>query len=235
MLVIAHRGASAYCIENTIPAFELAVELGADMIETDLHPTRDGDVVLVHDADLRRFGGPGAVSDASLDALKALDLGDGQRIPSLGEFLAGFAGRIAMNLELKRNPKRDYTGLVERSVAAVEKAGGFEDVLFSSFSDTLLRELRARAPQARIAVLASRGSDAQNLERARSVGAEAINPHDSMATAQWVEAAHAAEFRVNVYTVDDPARMQALRDLGVDGIFTNCPDRLRKILEPGIS
>ncbi|MDH3687762.1 MAG: glycerophosphodiester phosphodiesterase family protein, partial [Myxococcales bacterium] len=89
-LVIAHRGASAYRPENTHAAYELAVAQGADMIEVDLHRTRDGEVVITHDAELERLGGAGEVADSDLRAMRALDAGEGERIPVLEEMLDAF-------------------------------------------------------------------------------------------------------------------------------------------------
>jgi len=100
-LVIAHRGASAYRPENTFPAYELALEQAADMIEIDLHLSRDGTVVVTHDELLAGLGGRGEIADATLAELKTLDAGRGERIPTLDEVLDRFGSRIPFNLDRK--------------------------------------------------------------------------------------------------------------------------------------
>ena len=96
--MIAHRGASGQRPENTLAAYALAVEQRADMIEIDLHRTRDGAVVILHDGELRGLGGAGAVGDASLAEVRALDAGEGQQVPLLDEVLDAFAAVLPFNL-----------------------------------------------------------------------------------------------------------------------------------------
>ena len=101
-LVIAHRGASAYRPENTMPAYALAIEMRADMIEIDLHRTRDGEIVITHDEELSSLGGAGEIADASAAEIQRLDAGDGERVPTLDDVLDGFGHQIPFNLEIKR-------------------------------------------------------------------------------------------------------------------------------------
>ena len=110
-LIIAHRGASAARPENTLSAFEVAVAQGADMIEIDLHQTRDAALVVAHDPDLERLGGRGEIADATLAEIRRLDAGDGQQVPTLEEVLDGFGARIPFNLELKRSSRSEYPGM----------------------------------------------------------------------------------------------------------------------------
>jgi len=231
--VIAHRGASAYRPENTMPAYALALEMQADMIEVDLHRTRDGAVVVTHDELLAGIGGRGEIADASLATIRSLDAGAGERVPTLEELLDRFGERIAFNLELKRGTTSDYAGLEAQVLEAVERRGLLERTLFSSFYDPVLARLRALAPQARIGLLISRKHPVAILERAAALGAEAINPENSVATPELVEAAHGAGLDVNVFTVDAEDALRHFVGLGVDGIFTNVPDRLRRLL-PGL-
>ena len=110
-LVIAHRGASAYRPENTHSAYELAVVQGADMIEVDLHRTRDGAVVIAHDGELEGVGGAGEIAGADFRAVRSLDAGAGEQIPVLEEMLDAFGERIPFNLELKRSSSGTYDGM----------------------------------------------------------------------------------------------------------------------------
>ncbi len=230
-LVIAHRGASASRPENTLSAYALAVEQRSDMIEIDLHRTRDGEIVITHDQDLAGLGGDGEIADATFASVRALDAGDGQRVPTLDEVLDVFGSRIPFNLELKRGTRIEYPDLEAASIDAVERRGLLDTTLFSSFYDSVLGRLRSRAPRARIGVLVSPRFPARWLERARALEAEAVHLHVLLANADRVAAAHAEGLAVHVYTVDDPDRMRRQLDLGVEGIFTNHPDRLRDLLE----
>ena len=140
--MIAHRGASGHLPENTLPAYELAVAQGADMIEIDLHRTRDAAVVITHDEDLSGLGGRGEIADASLAEVRALDAGRGERVPLLAEVLDRFGPRIAFNLELKRGRRAEYPGVEADALAAVEERGILARTLFSSFYDPVLARLR---------------------------------------------------------------------------------------------
>jgi glycerophosphoryl diester phosphodiesterase len=231
-LVIAHRGASGHLPENTLPAYQLAVEQGADMIEIDLHRTRDAAVVITHDEDLSGLGGLGEIAEASLAEVRALDAGRGERVPLLAEVLDRFGPRIALNLELKRGARAEYAGVEADALAAVEQRGLLARTLFSSFHDTVLARLRDLSPAARIALLLSPQSAENPIERARALEAEAINPWRGLVRRELVEAAHSAGLAVYVFTVDDVAEMQRLLALGVDGLFTNFPDRMRALLSP---
>ncbi len=228
--MIAHRGASAYRPENTISAYELAIEQRADMIEVDLHTTRDGVVAISHDAGLGHLGGSGEIADVTWLELQELDAGDGQRVPCLDEVLDRFGAQIPFNLEIKTHSRGRYPGLEEAAVSAAEQRGILDQVLFSSFDRQVLANVRARSAQARVGLLLSPADPGSPIERAQALGAEAINPHVLLASTELVEAAHAADLAVYVYTVDAPETMQRLIDAGVDGLFTNTPDCMREYL-----
>jgi len=230
-LVIAHRGSSGVLPENTPPAFTLAIEQRADMIETDLHRTRDGAVVITHDEDLVGLGGRGEIADATLAEVRSLDAGGGARVPTLDELLDGFGQRIAFNLELKRGAAGMYEGLEAAALAAVGARGLQQRMLFSSFYDPVLTRLRALEPAARVGLLISRRYPQDAIARAQALGAEALHPEAPLVDEAFVEAAHAAGLAVYVFTVDDPADMRRLLAIGVDGLFTNFPDRMRQIVD----
>jgi len=229
-LVIAHRGASAYRPENTLPAYALAVEQGADMIEIDLHRSADGAVVVTHDEDLAGLGGRGEVADATLAEIRALDAGGGERVPTLDEVLDGFGARIPFNLELKHARRGAYEGLEAAVLAALDRRGLRSRMLFSCFWDPVLARLRTLAPDVRLGLLLSPRHPVRPVERARALGAEAIHPEASLVTPELVRQARDAGLRVHVYTVDAEEELERFLALGVDGIFTNVPDRLRRML-----
>ena len=222
MLNIAHRGASQDALENTLEAFDLAVEQGADMIETDLHLLRDGAIALYHDDEIAGT------------AVGALDLAELRarlpRAPTLQETLDRCGARIPFNLEIKSPPTGDYAGLEKLVLREVGERGLLARTLFSSFSDSVLAKLRELEPKARLGTLVWIRQPGKPIERALAVGGEAVHFHVLLANESAVRDAHAAGLRVNVYTVDDPEVQLRLRGYGVDGIFTNRPAQLAKLL-----
>ena len=234
-LVIAHRGSSGERPENTLPAFERAIEQSADMIETDLHLSRDGVVVIHHDAELERLGEQGEIRDRTASELAAMNAAPGgevaEKMPTLLDILDGFGERMQFNLELKVG--RDdaaYDGLEDIVVSAVEERGLMPRMLFSSFYDPILARVRERSASARIALLVSPRAPIAIFERAARVAAEAINPEIRLVTKELVEQAHAEGLRVYPYTANETKEMERLLDCGVDGIITNHPARLHAIL-----
>jgi len=233
-LVIAHRGASADRPENTFSAFQLAVEQRADMIETDLHLSRDDAIVIRHDPDLTSLGLKRALRATELEQIRSLDAGAGEKVPTLEEVLDRFGSKIAFNLEIKIGSEGPYPGLEAAALGAVESRGLLASTLFSSFCDDVLGRLRALSTTARLAVLVSRRRPQGALERARAVDAEALNPWFGLANADFVDRAHADGFAVYPYTVDAPADMRRCLEVGVDGLFTNHPHRMRELLDASL-
>jgi len=236
-LIIAHRGASAYAPENTLAAFELARRQGADMVELDVVPTADGRLAVFHDDTTERWDGlPRPVAACSLAELQRLDIG-GERVPALEEALA-FAAEsgMALNVELKA------AGTGERCAALIKEFGLVEQVIVSSFVAAALHEVRAAAPALRRAYLM--GTDTYRPDvrlrelwpffALRGVEAVAWHPYHDLPAIDWVlPLVRRAGYQVNVWTVDDPQRMQALVALGATGIITNKPDVARQTLGRG--
>jgi glycerophosphoryl diester phosphodiesterase len=227
-LIIAHRGASAYAPENTMAAFVLAHEQGAAMIELDVLPTADGQLAVFHDQTTERWDGrPRPVSACTFAELQALSIG-GERVPALEEALA-FAAETGMqlNVELKA------AGTGARCAALLRTFGVVEQVIVSSFLPAALHELRATAPEVRRAYLMGtdtyrpdvRARELWPFFALRAVDAVAWHPyHDLPAITQVIPMVRRAGYQVNVWTVDDPARMRLLADAGASGIITNRPD-----------
>ncbi len=231
-LVIAHRGASKARPENTLSAYELAIRQHADMIEIDLHTTRDGRIVVTHDAELEGIGGEGEVADADFDTVRSLDAGEGEKVPTLDEVLDAFGKRIPFNLELKQSTRGPYPGMAEATLAAVEARGILDQTLFSSFYDPVLQAIRDAHAGARLALLVSPRYPDDWVARAQRLGAEAINPARPLVDASWVATAHEEGLAVYSYTVDAQEEMERLVAMGVDGLFTNWPDRMRALVGP---
>lgn len=234
-LVIAHRGASGELPENTEAAYERAVAQCADMIEIDLHLTRDRAVVISHDAELEHFGRSGFIGDLTRAEVAELVAGETEGgplpVPELPGVLDRFGRRIPFNLEIKRGEHAEYDGLEGIVLDAVRSRGLLETTLFSSFYDPVLAALRRLEPSSRLATLVSPRHPERAFERAASHGSEAINPHFALATEAFVAEAHARGLAVYVYTVDEVERMEHLLDIGVDGLFTNHPARMRALVD----
>jgi len=233
-LVIAHRGASGYRPENTLSAFQLAVDQRADMIEIDLHLSRDDAIVIRHDEDLASLGLKREIRAVDLAQIQSLDAGDGEKIPTLDEVLDQFGSEISFNLEIKTGSDGAYPGFEAAALRAVEGRGLLASTLFSSFCDGVLGRLRALSSQARLAVLVSARRPAGALERARAVAAEALNPWFGLANTDLIDVAHAEGFAVYPYTVDVLEELRGCLEVGVDGLFTNYPDRLRELVDASL-
>jgi glycerophosphoryl diester phosphodiesterase len=231
--VIAHRGASGERPENTLSAYALAVEQRADMIEIDVHESRDGALVVAHDARLSGLEAYGEIGAAPLSAIRGLDAGGGEGIPTLPEVLDRFGAVIPFNVELKWGSEGAYPELESRVLAEVTARGLLERTLFSCFRDGCLARLRERSAAARIALLISPRSRVAWAARARALGAVALHPEASLVDAELVAAAHGEGLAVHPYTVDDRDAMARMIDLGVDGLFTNFPARMRALLASG--
>ena len=226
-IIEAHRGDSTNAPENTLAAFRAAVALHALWIELDVHPTRDGALVVLHDDTVdRTTNGSGAVCDLTLVEIARLDAGSwfgaqfaSERIPQLREVFDVVAHtETKLNIEIKAAPP----GLdVARAVVELLRAYGKErDYVVSSFDLDALLEVRAIAPEVTLALI---GWGADILARARQVGLPWIHAHQKTLDAAIVAEAHAAGMRVNVWTVDDPATLAAWATMGLDKICTNRP------------
>ena len=233
---IAHRGASGHCPENTRAAFVRAIELGADMIEVDCQLTLDGAAVILHDERLdRTTNGRGPVRAKTLREVKELDAGawfgpafKGEQIPTLEETIGALAGRVGLNLELKGDDDPGRLELV--ALGIVSQTGALERTVFSSFSAQRMRRLRQLSCEARIGVLVDCDGDWDaGLDFARSLEAEAIHPERTLVTPERVRSAHAAGFEVRVWSVNAIDEAERLVRAGVDGIFTDFPDRLLRL------
>jgi glycerophosphoryl diester phosphodiesterase len=227
-LVLAHRGASAYAPENTFAAFDLAVELGAPALETDVRATADGHLVLLHDERVdRTTDGHGPVADLTLAEVKALDAGSwfeprfaGQRVPTLGEFLARYARRVGTQLEVKAQS-------VEAQVVATVGATGLladPGFSFTSFSLEIVGKLHQLAPGTKVGYLA-RAFDRETIARTVATGAEQIAPRAADLTPEMIAAARDVGLEVRAWGVSDDALLAKVIALGVDGFTTNWPDR----------
>ena len=250
-LVMAHQGGDGLWPSNTLYAFERAVGLGVDVLEMDVHSTADGVLVVIHDDTVdRTTDGSGAVHDLTLAELKALDAGydwtpdDGQThpyrgqgitIPALEELFVAFPG-MPMNIEIKQ---------AEPSIAAplcqlIHEYGKANEVLVVSFHEQATKEFRDVCPEVvtgtgQNEVITLFALSKVFLEGAYSPAAEAVQVPEyrsglHVITQRFVDAAHHRGLQVHAWTINDEADMRRLIDLGVDGLITDYPDRLVRVL-----
>jgi glycerophosphoryl diester phosphodiesterase len=217
-LVIAHRGASAEEKENTLPAFERAIAVGADFVELDVQMSDDGELVVFHDLDLDRLTPlRGPLRHRRLGELREVG------VPTLAEALEVARGRIGVMAELKGAHFYRHRGLVERTVALL----GPQDVVLS-FQRRALLDARRLRPKLRVLQHVGFGT---SMRTAASY-AWGVGFWDPRVTRRGLARARALGLATTVYTVNDAERMRQLSTLGVDGIFTDCPDRAREALRP---
>lgn len=220
-LCIGHRGACGHEPENTLRSVRRALELGAHGIEIDVYYV-DGQLIVIHDAKLQRTtNGRGYVMRKTFAQLRALDAGRGEQIPTLGEIFDTVNQRAFINIELKgRRTAGPVAALIAEYVA--KHHWRYEDFLVSSFNR---RELRAVPdPRIPIGLLLTRPTRLYGLS-ARRVRASVVNPAVRWVTAKFVDDAHRRGLRVFPYTANTPTEIARLKRLGVDGIFTDFPER----------
>jgi glycerophosphoryl diester phosphodiesterase len=250
---LAHRGASALAPENTIEAFRLAVEAGAGGLELDVHMTRDGHIVVIHDATVdRTTSGTGAVSEMTLDELRRLDAGHnfspdggptrpyrgrGVRMSTLGEVFREFPG-VAVNIDIKVGSP----GIEESVLGVLRETNASEHVLVVSTSHAIVKRFR-KVSGGHVTTGASKWEigvfyllSRLRLERLVRPAYDALQVplrHRGIpvVTPRFVRAAHARGVRVDVWTINQADEMRRLLDLGVDVIMTDRPGMLAEVLE----
>lgn len=236
-LVIAHRGASHDAVENTLAAFRLAREQGADGVELDVMRCATGEVVVFHDDELDRLGKrPGLVRATSLAELREIrlgtGLGGGERIPLLDEVLEEL-GPLLVNVELKSQSQFADDGLAASVAEILSRHAAGARAIVSSFDPWLLGRFRLRARTIATGLLFAHD---QSLPLRRAWAASllrpaALHPEAVLVDARAVFDWHARGYALNVWTVDDPAELRLLGALGVDGVITNRPKFARAVLQ----
>lgn len=240
--IIAHRGASAYAPENTMPAFQKALQMGANMIELDILPSSDLVPMVIHDAALKRTtNGNGHVMDFTAVELMQLDAGywfspefEGTSIPKLSELLEWAAGKIALNIEIKKEAVTDQLSgsVTEAALNLVKEYGMEHQVVFSSFDFRAIRQIKNAEPGIICHLLYSRQQVREPglTDLLNSYNADGINLKPGQLFPQWLAEAKRSGAEVWVYTVNDPDQMRYLVKKGVTGIFTDKPDLLRSVV-----
>jgi glycerophosphoryl diester phosphodiesterase len=224
LFCFGHRGARGHEPENTVRSVRRALELGADGVEVDVH-FADGQLVVIHDDTLQRTtNGRGRVAEKTFAQLRALNAGAGERIPTLMEVFDAVHRRAVINVELKGpHTAAPVAALIAAHVN--DRGWSFEDFLVSSFVPTRIQEARQCCPDIRIGALIEEAP--RDLGKfAESSGIWSLHPSKRCVTARLVAEAHGLGLKVFVFTVNQPREIARMKVLGVDGVFSDFPERV---------
>lgn len=220
LFVFGHRGAAGHAPENTLAAIRMALDFGADGVEFDVRLAA-GALIVLHDESLdRTTSGSGHYKSMTLPDLRALDAGAGERIPLLGEVIDLVGERADLNVEIK---EAGIANVVIDFLLARLAPTSRPKILLSSFDESTTRQLAARRGAMRLGVL-YHGDFAPALARARDLNAWSIHLPLKQVSGAVVAAAHAADLRAYVYTVNELADIERCAAANVDGVFSDYPD-----------
>nr|WP_073247784.1 glycerophosphodiester phosphodiesterase [Caloramator proteoclasticus] len=237
LINFAHRGASGRYPENTILAFEKALEFGANGIETDVQMTKDGILVLMHDEMVNRTtDGIGFVKDYTFSEIKKLDAGSwfskeylNEKVPSVEELLLLVKGKkVVVNFEIK-NTIIEYEGIEEKLLDLIYRYGMQKNVIISSFNHYSVVRVKKLSSEIKTGLLYM-----ENLycpeKYAKYVGVDALHPYFYSLGKDVVGQIKKEDIMINTFTVNDTNYMKYLMSIGVDGIITNYPEKLNKLM-----
>jgi len=243
-LNFAHRGASQVAPENTLAAFELALQQGVDGIELDIRLCRSGEWVVIHDSRVNRTtNGRGFVRSKSLDDLRHLDAGAAfhpqfanERIPTLAEVLDWARGRALLNIEIK-SLARAHEYAEWRLLDLLRRHGVSQQCLISSFNPIVLRRLARLDSGIPAGLLLNVTWFRRSAENAfiRSMNIQTLHISRRLARPRYLKRIRRAGLRIFVWGVNHPTELSRLVDFGVDGIITDAPQALNDILQRTIS
>lgn len=225
MLKIAHRGAKAYEPENTLQAFQKALELNSDGIELDVHLSADGNIIVMHDETIDKMtNGKGEINTYTLDELKSFRIAGKLQIPTLNEVFDLVDKKCFINIELKsRDALQCVSALIEKYIA--EKDWNYEHFIISSFDWNALKEVQNLNPNIPIGVLTEENIDTA-LAFAESIKAKAIHPDFQLLNAENVQLIQEKGFLVFPWTVNSEEDIQKVKSYKVNGIISDNPDKI---------
>ncbi len=233
IIIIAHRGASNLAPENTLKAFKKAIELKADFIEFDVRQSKDGEIVIIHDANtFRTTGYSGIIEKMTLEELKELDCGDGEKIPTLEELVKLAKGKIGLNCEIK------VGNMAHKIIEIIRDADLFKSTIISSFKQKELLKIRNLEPRLKIASLNPTRSGwlmdwfsrKKMIKTAVENNFYAINPLYLVVNKKFIDKAHIKNLKIYPWTVDSISAIENLIKIGVDGIISNNISRVKDVV-----
>lgn len=231
--IFAHRGFSGLAPENTMEAFEEALNVGADGIETDVRLTRDGRVAVIHDPTVNRTtDGAGKVADYSMDELKKLHACrlhpeyEAAAVPEFAELLDFLKGNsLLLNIEVKQCEERNEE-LVDKTLRLVREFGLEERIIYSGFNHYTMLMIKEKQPDARVGLL-YQSAIVRPWEYAAQIGADYLHPawqYAKVLEGKFMEESHKNGIGVNVWTIDKNKEIQNFLKWGADSIISNRPD-----------
>ena len=225
-LVIGHRGAMGHETENTLASIQKAMDLGVDMVEIDVFKIQSGEIVVFHDYTVDRLtNGPGKIEEYNIFDLKKLIVRGGHKIPVLQDVLKVIDNKVALNIELKGSGTADKVNFIMNYY--IEKNNWSPaNFLISSFNWAELREMRKYNPNVAIAVL-TEDNPLDAIPFAKELNAVAINPYFKKLDIEVANEIRDAGFKIYTWTVNEPKDIDAMKQIGVDGIITNFPERVQ--------
>ncbi|WP_210462114.1 glycerophosphodiester phosphodiesterase [Rufibacter roseolus] len=243
--VIAHRGAAGLAPENTLAAVKKGLETQADYIEVDVHQSKDGEVVVIHDPTVdRTTNGTGRVADLTLAELKKLDAGSkldsafaGERIPTLAQVLRAVKGKKKLLIELKKGEEDYYSGLEEKTIQLIRENRAEDWCVLQSFYDPILDRIWKAdfvIPTQKLIigkipflpVFIDHELKFGSFDRYSE--ATAINVHRFFASKAFITSLHNQGFKTFIWTEDEPQNIQKLFQMGADGVMTNHPELIKR-------
>jgi len=230
----AHRGASHYAPENTMPSFELGLTMGANGIETDLQETKDGKLVMFHDRTIDdKSNGTGAIRDYTYEELLKMDFGGwkDERFAGTPILLFEDFAKKFLPLDLTFAIELKVTGIAEKALAIMKKYGNMDNIYVSSFTFEALEEARAADPDVKLTWLIKDPINEENIARLKAIGGTQISPRATLVDAEQIELAGAHGLRVRLWGVTDEEIMKKVYPLDTDGMTVNFPDKLKELME----
>ena len=222
MLVIAHRGASAREPENSLAAFRSAIDLGSDGVELDIHATADGALVVHHDDTVAGV----CIPRSSLDTVRECLLANGEPVPTLGEALNVLGAKARVFVEVKTLDASQEAALLQ----VLDDGPAPQHYHVHSFDHRIVRRLMQHR-KGLVGGVLSASYPVNPLIQLEQTGATELWQQESLVDDELVAAVHAIGKRIFPWTVDAPTRIEELIDMGVDGICSNVPDRVRSLLD----
>ena len=237
--IVAHRGYKKKYPENTLAAFQAAMDAGVPMIELDVTLSRDRKIIVIHDATLERTtNGHGPVHDYTLEELKQLDAGSwfhsdfaDQRLPELGEVLELVDGRVITNIEIKSHayePHHPPDAIEKQVTELVKKKSQQDSILISSFDSNILEQISLMEAPPQIALISKSPLERNTVEMCKHFNTFSWHPAQQIVTPRQVRKLHVAGIRVFPYKVDTPEDCARMIGLKVDGVITDDPVSARR-------
>jgi glycerophosphoryl diester phosphodiesterase len=248
--IVGHKGAAGYAPENTLASIQIAMDLGADMIEIDVHYTKDGEVVVFHDETLERTtNGTGNVHEKTLAELKELDAGswkspafEGEKIPTLGEVIDLIHGKMGCIIDIKTKGHGYYDGFAERIVEIIDDRDAMSWCIIQSYDEQYLEHAYEKDSTIEIKKIMMGEDEAHLLSfyinaksftdhRNKHEFFSTLNPHFKSLSQRRIFRFHARGYKVYTYVVNERSDILKMLNMGVDGIITDYPDRVVEIRE----